>query len=270
MHEENLSRQKQRHPQEIANDIGKISILARGILNEASPGGEDDALFNEAGKELSQLGYELHDSELKQKKVQDEAAAKLAQELEIAEDIQRRIDELRAINNTSNKKEKTHEKTADLEGSRVGWLTSNENFSINLEEINSGDLAYFFGSIIEQDNVASKALRRLREQGEEEALKSSLQKTVLPKLWKQIVSGDSRARPISIGNRSRHEVRAQKSLNTTYPAYKVGVHGTNNRAIVLLINKVDEKPVFVLAALYDHEDQAAVLSHMYLKPGRKK
>ncbi len=147
----------------------------------------------------------------------------------------------------------------------IGWIPSGEKISKPLEKVGREDIPVYFGSIVEDDRVTKNAADRLIAEGEWDGLMEKLKTDVLPQLWTGIITGRGKIRPISRGNRPGRDVKAENSLDTSYPAYKVGVHGTNNRAIVLVVDKIDEVPVFMLAAMYDHDDQQRVMQHTFLK-----
>jgi hypothetical protein len=86
---------------------------------------------------------------------------------------------------------------------------------------------------------------------------------VLPVLYKQITTGDHNLREISIGSKKPSDVKAERSLNTSYKGYKVYASSTKEEAIVLYVGDIDEKPVFVLAALFDHDDLDKVGSALF-------
>lgn len=157
------------------------------------------------------------------------------------------------------------EKTVKVDFDKVGWVRSSESKEIQIEKVGKEDTPVYLGSIIDSDSVTQAAADELVEQGEWDSLMEKLRSETLPMLWNGIREGRGRVRPISVGNRSPNSVKVQTSLNTKYPAYKSYVLGTNNEAIVLLVDKIGDDPVFVLAAMYDHDDQQRVLKHTFLK-----
>jgi hypothetical protein len=73
-------------------------------------------------------------------------------------------------------------------------------------------------------------------------------------LYDDILHGGRSLRPHTRrGGKSGRELAA-----TDYPAYKLGVQATHNRAIALLLAG-GEQPVIALVALYDHDDDSSVL-----------
>lgn len=156
-------------------------------------------------------------------------------------------------------------KTAEVDFSKIGWVSSKDTVTKHIEKTGRPETPVYFGSIVEEDRVTKAVADKLVASGEWDTLIEKLKTDTLPQLWNGIVGGRGNVRPISAGTRSPKEVKAQTSLKTQYPAYKVDVHGTNNRAIVLITSKIDGNPVFMLAAMYDHDDQQQVIKHTFQK-----
>lgn len=194
--------------------------------------------------------------------------AELAGDIGVAEAVQdqasKDIESARAMARSScGKAETTSEATFPLDFSQIGWLGEEETEPLPVERIEAPGLNYYFGSIIDRDNVTSEALEHLDREGIADDLLSKVKTVHLPRLWSDITSGGGSVRPISIKNNGK--INQYRSLNTTYPAYKIDVQGTNNRAIVIVAGKIDGDPVLILATLYDHEDMRKIMRHMFLK-----
>ena len=156
-------------------------------------------------------------------------------------------------------------KSVQIDREKIGWLSGDGELNVGLDQLDSKGVSFLFGSIVDEDGVTKGAADKLRASGEWEKLVGTLERDALPALWIRIGKGDRNLRPVSIGTRSPKDVVADNSMNTIYPAYKIDVQGTNNRALIMLVDKIDDQPVFVLAAMYDHDDQQRVLNHTFLK-----
>jgi len=160
-------------------------------------------------------------------------------------------------------------KTVTLDGSKIGWIPGDSNITVALEEQGPEDHSYLFGTIVNDHRVTKTAYQHLEQEGIADHLMELLNENSIPRLLEDLKSGTGKLRPISMGGRTAKDVKPERSLNTQYPAYKVDVQGTSNRAIVLLADKQEETPVVILAAMYDHEDQGKVLSTLFLKGSHK-
>lgn len=152
-----------------------------------------------------------------------------------------------------------------LDGTKIGWIPGDSGISVALEQMGDNERPYLFGNLVGGHRVTRDAFEHLEAEGEAKRLLGTLTGSVVPEFLENLRSRRGKLRPISIGNRIPKSVEASRSLNTSYPAYKLDVLGTNNRAIILLPEKVEGVPVIVLAALYDHEDQDRVGHALYLK-----
>jgi hypothetical protein len=156
-----------------------------------------------------------------------------------------------------------------LAGESIGWLASNGPLTVPVERIEKDGIGYWFGAITDKHRVTKDAMARLERQGKAEKLINHLKTNALPQFIRNLKEGSRKLRPISKGTRGAKKVDPAQSLNTKYPAYKMDVEGTNNRAIVLLPGKRDDsgrqEQIIILAALYDHEDQAKIYSALFLK-----
>ena len=164
--------------------------------------------------------------------------------------------------------EKASQTSVLIDPKKIGWLDGEEPFEVPVETIDQQESGLKLASIVEMGSATKRAADSLRAQGEWDGLLQNLKQS-LPQFWQNVRMGKGSLRPISIGGRRPSQVDAQHALNTSYPAYKLDVKGTNNRALVLLVpaqpGQTDQAPVFVLAAMYDHEDQGRVLNSLFTK-----
>jgi hypothetical protein len=156
-----------------------------------------------------------------------------------------------------------------LAGESIGWLASNGPLTVPIERIEKGGIGYWFGTITDKHRVTKDALEHLGSQGKVNELTHHLKTNALPQFIRDVKTGSGKLRPVSKGTRGAKKVDPARSLNTKYPGYKMDVEGSNNRAIVLLPGKRDDsgrqEQVIILAALYEHEDQAKIYSALFLK-----
>jgi len=147
-----------------------------------------------------------------------------------------------------------------LDGEKLGWIPGDSNITIKLEPKEKHDRKFLFGSIVSQHRVTDTAFKHLEAQGVADTLLQTLTEQSLPRFLAELQSGSRRLRPSNKTSAKGTAKSDDRNLNTAYPAYKLDVQGTNNRAIILLPEKQDGVQVIVLAALYDHEDQDKVLN----------
>lgn len=139
--------------------------------------------------------------------------------------------------------------------SKIGWSQRNEERDIATESITANDLDYRFVDLTSMNNATKRCMELLAQQttaGGDQLLPkllSGLKKTALPTLYDNIKHGRN-LRPVSRGNRRDGD----HMIDTEYPSYKIGLQGTNNRALILLLGDGEANPVFGLVALYDHDD----------------
>jgi hypothetical protein len=141
--------------------------------------------------------------------------------------------------------------------SRIGWSQLQENGTVAGEKVDASGLTYTFVDLTGYnaatlDCKEALAVQMVKGQPLLPKLMERVKSTVIPQLYDGIKHGKN-LRPISrgVGNR-------EKTVATTYPAYKEGVQGTNNRAILLLLDDGPDGTVFGLAALYDHDDDEQI------------
>lgn len=144
----------------------------------------------------------------------------------------------------------------DLDAGKIGWLSSDDSLEVTVAPENLGEDAFWFGSITDEHRVTAGAVEHLESEGIADDLIKTLVDSAIPKFLKQIKSNSGNLRPV---NRAGVTGKKQRNVNTTYPAYKLELHGSKNRVVVLLPEKIGAEQVVILAAIYDHEDQDKVL-----------
>lgn len=142
---------------------------------------------------------------------------------------------------------------------KIDWISKGQEQTVEVETVHTPGITYGFVDLTAQNAATRKAANKLAVQtttnGERilPKLQGMLKTQLIPRLYDDILHGGSSRRPLSRqGNESGNRAA------TDYPVYKLGVQGTSNRAIVLILNG-GEKPVIALAALYDHDDDLSVL-----------
>lgn len=212
---------------------------------------------------------ELEDLPPEERAEQEAAIAELRQEMQTAEAMQREADryvaEARSYGSAHEASDETEKLTFEFNFETIGWIDAQEKKKVPVEQIETPSLSYWFTDLTGQSNVTEKARDHLEEEGELDKLLELTKQEKIPILWDGVMTGKGRQRSISIGGRSVKDVPADQSLNTSLPAYKIDVQGTNNRAIIVKLGDKEGAPVLGLAALYDHEDQAQVLQKLQLK-----
>ena len=157
-------------------------------------------------------------------------------------------------------------KQISIDAGKIGWLAGTGEQEVSAQEILTPELDYLFVDLTGKHRVTQRLRYELTKQGVDKKLTEKVTTEGIPALWNGIVSGRDRSESISIGSRAQKHVKADRSLNTSFPAYKIDAQGTNNRAIVMLMGRAaDDKPIISLAALYDHKDQADIYKSLFLK-----
>ncbi len=140
----------------------------------------------------------------------------------------------------------------------IKWMTGNGEISLPTELVSSNELQYRFVDLTPLHSVTSSARELLKKQNKLEDLTNIVKLRMVPELEKDIKNGGKsrKFRPVQdIGNNDK-----DRTVKTDYPAYKFGINGPQNRAILLLLGKgEDEIPIYGLASICDHEDQDKVL-----------
>lgn len=199
--------------------------------------------------------------------------AELAGELALAESMQLEADEYiaRAKRLVGGPEVLANNTKVQVDMDKIGWVAEQGVEEVPAQEVSAPGLDYLFVDLTGRHRVTEKLRENLQQQGEYAKLLEKVTKEGIPSQWNSIVTGKNQNGAISIGKRSMQQVDPDRSLNTTYPAYKMDAKGSNNRAIMLVLDRApDNKPVIALAALYDHDDQAAIYNSLFLKPPKQK
>jgi len=188
-----------------------------------------------------------------------EVLAKEIKEAELARDIAARA--IKKARSYQGQETETQERHVDVDCSRMGWIGEDEVLVMPTTRVSGDESSYDFVDLIGLSSTTQALARKLDESGMGRAMRQEVRERNIPRLWRDIQEGGRNVRPIHDNGKSR-QVHA---LNTTYPAYKINVHGTHNRAIVLILGKnSDNTPVLGLAALYDHADDRVVHSKLFV------
>lgn len=153
--------------------------------------------------------------------------------------------------------------TTKIDGSRIGWLTSDEEFEVPIERVEAGERSYWLASIIDKNSTTNSAFESLEKQGVSQELFRSVRDKSIPIFVEGIKSGKHALTGSPKSKSGLKRPNAKRSMKTDYPAYKVGVQGTNNRAIILITGAVDGEMIIVVAALYDHDDQHKITHSLF-------
>lgn len=148
---------------------------------------------------------------------------------------------------------------------KIGWITENETKKVTTEKVKAGDLEYLFVDLTPMNRTTVGLMEHLEKEGVANHLMETLKEKLIPELDIDVRHGTGKLRPVSIGGRNPKDVKPERSLNTSYPAYKIDAEGTNNRAIILMLGEHEGQPVFGLGALYDHADDGVVHKNLFLK-----
>lgn len=216
---------------------------------------------------LDELQAELPSLSTTARNEQRALIAELAAELAMTEALQAETDAYiaRARQWDQDDAPKVLTQPFSFDFAKIGWLDDDSTRKIQVEEVATPSLKYLFTDFTNDHPVTRRAAEHLQREGIKEKLVDSIIKEKIPIMWQEVLAGRGSQRSISIGNREVKDVQPARSLNTTLPAYKIDVLGTSNRAIIIKLGDVDDKPVFALAAVYDHEDQERVLQTLFLK-----
>lgn len=149
--------------------------------------------------------------------------------------------------------------------SDLGWINSEGKVTLPIKHEKTTSLNYGLVDLTGLNRAASDTQEELAKQGVFEGLRQELRVKGIPKLWQDIKRGDFNLRSVSIGNRRKKDVPAEQSFNCALPAYKIGVDGPRNRAIIVVFDTKGDEPIFGLAALYDHDDDGKIHRQLFLK-----
>lgn len=198
-----------------------------------------------------------------------EMAIDLAMSEAYQENADRDIEALKAMATVraSKKEAKVEDTITVIDAAKIGWINSEEKFEVALEK-NDG---FWFADLTTESRITENAVEHLEREGVLHKLLASLKETVVPKVLHNIKHGGADVRSVSLGSPNRRNTGATEAvINTTYPAYKADVHGTANRAILLLAGEHEGVPIVALAAIYDHEMQHKVFNVISYKAARHK
>lgn len=228
-----------------------------------------EELIDEAGG-LDNLPHDdrLYIEDLKRSLSLEEKAARLAeQEIRRARQYSARLSGAVALAEQQEDVLKIYQEVP-INVADIGWIDGSE------ERMAQGRLVqppegpnYIFVDMTDMHRTTKDATVKLQGQslGEssvyDEAM-SQLVEHIIPLLDKNLKRG-ANARPVrgGVGHKKKSPKNGKdKSIATNYPAYKEGVMGTQNRAIILRLGTVTESetPVYGLAALYDHDDEGMI------------
>lgn len=143
----------------------------------------------------------------------------------------------------------------ELDNSKIGWLNGAETTSLNAELCEYHDQKFWVANLTSQQNATKDAFEKLESQGLAEKLMDSIKGATGAAFIEDLRKGAGTLRPMSKGAGPN---KRDKKIDTEYPCYKIGVQGSNNRALLILPEKIDGQQVLVVAALFDHEDDQKV------------
>ncbi|MCX6806442.1 MAG: hypothetical protein NTY56_03285, partial [Patescibacteria group bacterium] len=148
---------------------------------------------------------------------------------------------------------------------------------ITTEDVKTKELNYLLVNLIDMNTTTKANYGKLTDQSAEgtsnlgEKLLDLVKQEKIPILHKDILKRSSSLRPIAISGKKLKDVDPEQSLNTSYPAYKIDVQGSNNRAIILKLENTSEgMPVYAVVAIYDHDDDKAIHKNLFLKQKKNK
>lgn len=181
------------------------------------------------------------------------------------DDIQRARD-MSAQSRRTKKDKKEIKPIVKVDFGKIGWIHEDNISEYEAERITTDDgMVIDFLDLTELSRITSDQFDKLEAEGVANGLLEIVKQQTIPKLWRGVIEGSS-GRPVSIGGMRLKDVPASRSLNTSYPGYKEDVHGTDNRAILLILDRNDDGiPAIALAALYDHDDDRAIHNALFLK-----
>jgi hypothetical protein len=200
-----------------------------------------------------------------------QAIEHIEQAKSLASSIRHAAGEIPAVTDASAPKAKV-----DLK--RIGWAEGEGTQEITTVLVTTPLGKCLLADLTGLHRSTRDAAERLQSQGELDKLMDRIRNTVLPTLAVKLQGGDRSLRPVHIGNRRLNTVAAAQSLNTTYKAYKEDVEGSNNRAILLILEPTELPakpdgtpgevvPTFGVAAIYDHDDDRQIHNSLFLKQG---
>lgn len=182
------------------------------------------------------------------------------------------IEQAKNFSKQNQKESKVEKPTAVIDFDKIGWINETGEHKIEVDTVHTPELDYDFVDLTGLNRTTNEQFIKLKSQTDEkgrnvlEHVKKELINRTVPNLYRNIKQGKN-LRPIGISGNGSFGL--QKSLNTSYPAYKENASGTKNRAIILFLGESSQgKPLFGLAALYDHDDSQKIHRALFL--GNKK
>jgi hypothetical protein len=143
----------------------------------------------------------------------------------------------------------------ELDTSKIGWIPGNDKIELEAERCEYQGQIFWVASITDQQKVTNEAYNKLEKQGIADKLMGSIKASAGAVFLQTLTSGSGSLRPMSKGRGSK---KRANTIDTEYPSYKIDVQGSNNRAILILPEKIEGQPVLIVAALFDHEDDGKV------------
>ena len=143
----------------------------------------------------------------------------------------------------------------ELDTSKIGWLNDSESVVVDAELCEYHDQKFWVANLTGHQNATKDAFEKLESQGLAEKLMDSIKGATGAAFIEDLRKGAGTLRPMSKGSGPN---KRDKKIDTEYPCYKIGVQGSNNRALLILPEKIDGQQVLVVAALFDHEDDQKV------------
>ena len=143
----------------------------------------------------------------------------------------------------------------ELDTSKIGWIPGSEKIELEAERCEYQGQTFWVASITDQQKVTNEAYNKLEKQGIADKLMGSIKASAGAVFLQTLTSGSGSLRPMSKGKGSK---KRANTIDTEYPSYKIDVQGSNNRAILILPEKIEGQPVLIVAALFDHEDDGKV------------
>lgn len=180
----------------------------------------------------------------------------LANELEVDE---RLINVTQEYKKRFESPEEVKQKYISVKNEDFKWMTKPESVGLISEVVETDELNYRFVDLTPLHRTTEDAKDRLEEEGVLDNVMSIIRNIEVPKLMKAVMDGDFQEfRPVKYIKGTKDKDRR---VRTTMSAYKFGVHGPQNRVIVVMMgnSEIDGLPQFGLVSVCDHEDQEKVL-----------
>lgn len=146
-------------------------------------------------------------------------------------------------------------KQIELDNSKIGWLNGSEKTVVDAELCEYHDQKFWVANLTGKQNATKDAFENLESQGLAEKLMDSIKGATGAAFVEALRKRAGSLRPMAKGTGSN---KRDKRIDTEYPCYKIDVQGTNNRALLILPEKIDGQQVLVVTALFDHEDDQKI------------